>query len=493
MKNQFFTLFFSFMGCILVATGILLLPETSPTLLFAQSDDEATYEGLRTCSECHSDVARIHSTTSHALTLQDVGRDKELILANFSDESALPLITFPDTTEARPLSPDDIAFTLGAGRYVQRYLYEVDRNDLQLLPIEWNSVTGAWQPFLLDETGDWLSESYDFGENCAYCHTSGFDSERFRWEDDGIQCETCHGLGSIHAEEADGAGRNPSDRELTRIKEAINLGVDAQVCGQCHSQGQSPQAHPFPTGFVSGRTLISDETFTLVASDDPLFWWGTSNAKNTNMQFNEWSTSDHAEANVSCISCHYPHSEAEQPAMLRQEPYSLCASCHNNTPLEDETASDAPPNVEMYEGLTVVDEVVGIPSAHFSAVDNAPNCLTCHMPDVPVNDGFTRPSHTFNVITPQSALNIAEITDGCTGCHEEQATPENMQRLIDDIQASTRGRVDAIRATLTNSSPAWIKTALDFVEGDGSFGVHNYAYADALLDAIETALGMSQP
>ncbi|MDZ4672112.1 MAG: multiheme c-type cytochrome [Phototrophicales bacterium] len=493
MKKHFFAIFFSFLGCTLVLTGILLLGETSPIPLLAQVED-AEYEGARACSECHSNVARIHTNTNHALTLQDVGRDKESILANFDDDN-LPQITFPDSTDARPLSPDDIAYTLGAGRYVQRYLYAVARNDYQILPVEWNTITNTWQSFLLDGTGDWLSDTYDFSENCAYCHTSGFDTERLRWEDDGVQCESCHGLGSVHVEEADDAGRNPSDRELTRIKEAIHIGTDAQVCGQCHSMGESPDGHTFPTSFVAGGTLISDDSYALVSNDDPLFWWGTNNAKHTNMQFNEWAISGHAEADVTCVACHSPHAETETPQLhlLTQAPYALCASCHNNSASTDDTNPNAPPNVEMYEGLTVIDEVVGIPSAHFSATDNAPDCLTCHMPNLPVNDGFTRPSHTFAVIMPQSALAVPEITDGCSECHQDQATSQDMQALIDDIQATTQNRIEAIRPLITDSTPTWIVTALRFVEDDGSFGVHNYTYADALLDTIETALGMSQP
>lgn len=491
MKKQYLMTFLSFFGCVFIMLGIVLLADTSPTPTFAQ-DDEREYEGLRACSECHSNIARTHADTTHSRTLQDVGRDKDLILANFEDTANIPQIIFPDSTEPRRLTPDDIAYTLGAGNYVQRYLYEVGRNDLQLLPIEWNTITDTWQPFLLDEAGDWLGDAYDFGANCAYCHTSGFDTERLRWEDDGVQCESCHGLGSLHVEEADGAGRNPSDRELTRIKEAIQFGTDAQVCGQCHSQGESPENHPFPINYTAGNTLISEETFSLIAGDDSAYWWGTNNAKRTNMQYNEWAISGHAEANVTCATCHYPHSEAEQPHLLTQAPYSLCASCHNNTPLEDETLVKAPPNIEMYEGITVVNEVVGIPSAHFSATNNAPDCLTCHMPDMPV-EGFTRPSHTFEVIMPEVALNVPEITDGCTECHQEQASSEAIQILMNDIQADTQTRLDAIGAQITDTTPEWVITALDFVTNDGSLGVHNYTYTDALLDAIETALGMSQP
>ena len=58
-----------------------------------------------------------------------------------------------------------------------------------------------------------------------------------------------------------------------------------------------------------------------------------------------------------------------------------------------------------------------------------------------------------------------------------------MQELIDDIQNNTHTRIDTARAAITDTTPAWVITALDFVERDGSYGIHNYAYSDALLDA----------
>lgn len=488
MLKKFFLSILSVLGCAFMLIGILLTePNKSP--IVAQ-ENEGEYVGLRACSRCHSDIARTHSASTHSLTLQNVGRNKDPILAKFDDVSNVPRITFPNNPEPRPLTPDDIAYTLGAGNYLQRYLYQVGRNDYQLLPVQWNTVAQTWETFSLDEAGDWLGDSHDFGMNCAYCHTSGFDTERFRWSDDGVQCESCHGLGSEHVRLADRAGRNPSDRELRHIKEVIQSGTDAQVCGQCHSQGQSPQNHPFPIGYTAGGTLISNRTFSLVANDDSAYWWGTGNGKRTNMQYNEWETSGHAQADVSCASCHYPHAQTDQPHLLTQSPYSLCASCHHNNPPTDETSTKAPPNIEMYEGVTVVDKVVGIPSAHFSAANNAPDCLTCHMPAIPV-EGFTRTSHTFAVILPEIALNVPEIIDGCTQCHQDQASSQALQALIIDIQTDTRERIAVIRAQINENSPTWITVALDFIEADGSMGVHNYAYTDALLDAIEVALGIS--
>jgi hypothetical protein len=112
------------------------------------------------------------------------------------------------------------------------------------------------------------------------------------------------------------------------------------------------------------------------------------------------------------------------------------------------------------------------------------------MPDVPVMGEESRVSHTLDVILPGEALSIDALQDGCTTCHAEQINAAGMQALIDDVQASTRKRLEAARAHITEDCGPWIHDVLDFVEGDGSLGVHNYAYTDALLDAIEVATGL---
>jgi cytochrome c peroxidase len=83
-----------------------------------------------------------------------------------------------------------------------------------------------------------------------------------------------------------------------------------------------------------------------------------------------------------------------------------------------------------------------------------------------------------------------ELTDTCSSCHAEQATPDAMRQLIEDIQANTQRRLDAARAAVTNTTPAWVTQSLDFVEGDGSLGIHNYEYTDTLLDAVDAELGL---
>jgi hypothetical protein len=359
--------------------------------------------------------------------------------------------------------------------------------------------------------------------------------ERGSWEDEGVQCEACHGPGSIHAELASDAGRRPDDSELREIRAAIVVSPDAQICGACHSRGLSPEfERPYPTDYVPGGTLIDDRVFTLVPPTDSAHWWQTGHARSMNMQFNEWASSAHASAlttlrgsddaenaclqchssdyrytelllaattegdragdapepitletaqfGVTCTTCHASHLEEPTEFQLVGTPYEQCIQCHSDANVDFVHH----PAQQMYEGQAIVEGIEGIPSSHFADA-NGPDCVTCHMERVPV-EGGTRANHALRIVLPGEAAAIDGLDAACTTCHSEQVDDAEMQQLIDDVQAGTTERLEAAQAALTEDSPEWVVTVLAFIEGDGSRGIHNYAYTDALLDAVEAEL-----
>lgn len=471
---------------LLVLTGVFLLVAGFSLLAINSApvtaqDEPPDTVGASECADCHRDTARLHDDTAHALTLND---DEDAILASFEVGEDVRMVQFPGDDAARPFTADDIEFVVGTGRYVQHYLYEVERNDYRIFPAEWDVQAGEWRP--LDYADSWDDPAYDWEQNCAYCHVTGYNFERDRWDDDGVQCEACHGGGEDHVEAARDAGRNPNDEELVEIRGTIQPGSDSQVCGQCHSQGTSADGRPFPVGYYPGATL--SDSFTLVSPDSGDHWWATGHGSRMNMQYNEWAASAHAENSVDCTDCHNPHTEdTELPDQLVMEGYALCVSCHNATPAEGEPN----PVQEMWEGLPVVDPVAAEPGIHYLAEDG-PTCATCHAVTVPVDAG-QRVSHALHPITPGEAVNVPELQDrdSCTQCHQDAvSSPALLQELIDDIQANTQMRIETARAAITDATPAWVITALDFVETDGSLGIHNYAYSDALLDAVYEALNL---
>ena len=512
-------------GCLLGGICLLML-DSAPAL----AQREADYIGASECASCHRSYARQHDNSRHVLTLQE---DSDAILADFDQGEDARQVQFPGEDAPRAFTANDVAYVVGTGRYVQRYLYEVDRNDYRVLPAEWDTVAGEWRPLTL--AASWDDPAYDWDQSCAYCHVTGLNLERGRWEDDGVQCEACHGPGEEHAELASDAGRRPDEEELAEIRAAINPAVDPQTCGQCHSRGTNPDNLPFPATYLPGEVLA--DHFTLVTLEETDHWWVTGHARQMNMQYNEWMNSAHATSlttlrdsqaaddscltchsadyaytarltaaveagnregaappaatlenaqyGVTCSSCHNPHTESGLEANMVQPAYSLCISCHSNSGVQEGIHH---PVREMFEGTRIISTINPETGVHF-ITDGGPTCTTCHAASVPVDSGI-RVSHGLNPITPGVVVTQPMLEDSCSGCHGDEASPELLQKLIEDIQSNTRERIDTARAAVTAATPSWVTQALDFVEGDGSLGIHNYAYSDAVLDEVYEQLGL---
>lgn len=529
----------------LCVIGFLLIS----TLIYAQDGEEGDpeYVGSQECTSCHRNL-RDHNQSRHALALQNIGGEDVVVLGNFDQDEDIRTLTFPDKDEARPVAMDDIAFAIGSGRYVQRYLYEVSSDEYQVLPVEWNVAEEQWQPFALDE--EWPSPAYDWISNCAGCHTTGLDVTENTWIDDGVQCEACHGPGSIHLDFADVLARNATDEEIAEARSKIVLSDDAQICGQCHIRGVEPEnGHPFPTNYVPDMNLLDEGVFSPVSPDDEAHWWLSGHAKQPNMQFNEWIESSHAgslttlqnsdisedsclqchggeyrrravlldlyeaddidgispgplttenaQYGITCTTCHNPHSE-EYEDHLVQEPYELCVQCHSNSnPTEGGIHH---PVREMFEGIEMISGVEGIPSTHFTD-EAGPDCLTCHMPDVPVGS-TTRASHALSPILPSVD---GELPSACLECHSDLSDQDtdltnlDWEFLVADTQENVRTRLSVAWARVASLDVPELGTdarlqydqaiaALTFVQNDGSLGVHNYAYADTLLSSVEHAM-----
>lgn len=535
-------------GAFLILAGVFLLVDTTPVNAALpdipaaappaqQLPDDAEFVGMRDCITCHRDLGRAHMESRHGITLREA--DSDAILADFEQGEDVRMVTFPEEDEPRAFTEDDIEYVVGSGRYIQRYLYEVERDVYAVLPAEWNVVEQAWQPYTLAET--WPDPAYDWGQNCAGCHTTGLsiDDDEIEWEDEGVQCESCHGPGSIHTELADDAGKEPSAEELAEIRAAIVLSPDAQICGQCHSQGTSAETgQPYPIGYRAGDTLLTEETYTLVAPDDSAHWRASGHAASANMQYNEWAISGHATSldsvkaseyaddsclschsadatwnerlsaaveagerlgeppeaatletaqyGVTCATCHNVHNETGNDFLLVSEPKALCESCHSDSNLEDFVHH---PSKEMYEGIAVVDVVSPSPSNHFTV---GAECTTCHMPtSVQSGNTWHSFSHTMSPALPGST--VEGQPDSCTSCHDD-LTQEYMQQFIEDTQGGVLERLTNLQVALGSNpdAEAWVKTAVDFIVGDGSAGIHNYAYTTSLLAQSEFALGLTQ-
>jgi hypothetical protein len=114
-------------GLLLVGLGLFLCGLSlafSSTPSYAQGTDQtpADYVGSLECASCHSDLSRIHAASRHSLALQDVSSDKKAIQADFTLGEKERTVQFPGESAPRPFTADDIAYVIGSGRTVERYV-----------------------------------------------------------------------------------------------------------------------------------------------------------------------------------------------------------------------------------------------------------------------------------------------------------------------------------------------------------------------------------
>lgn len=149
-----------------------------------------------------------------------------------------------------------------------------------------------------------------------------------------------------------------------------------------------------------------------------------------------------------------------------------CVACH------DEAAGAPQPEGDTLAAHFLVVEamldgqgalgVAGPPSPHLSP-EGEPACASCHRP---------------------GGDESAAVLSSCTGlgCHEEvdeaalEALTDQRQEEIGDLLAALRAALDAVDDKDSEAYKVALAN-LTFVQADGSLGLHNYAYAKAVLES----------
>jgi hypothetical protein len=345
-----------------------------------------------------------------------------------------------------------------------------------------------------------------------------------------IQCENCHGAGSEHAY----AFGNTNLFNWPRVGVSFGAGD----CGQCHDAKPNyvknaqwnNSLHAITTRIPSGPTRNN----CVRCHTAPGF-----------VDFLEGSTTTNTDYEaITCQACHDPH-DASNPYQLRTAlSYTLpdgtlvtnagaggfCMNCHhsrdgsatNNTvnfalglPTWLGGSTFGPhdgPQGDMIEGVNAITYGQALPnSAHQYVLTNT--CVDCHMQTVASTDpAFLKAGgHTFEMsysVVTNGVTNIVDKVDVCVQCHGPitsfdfpvedfdgdgiiEGVQTEVQRLLDRLTTllpNTNGVVDGLVKTpsaQTNWAPAYLKAAYNwqFVNNDGSKGIHNVPFAVGLLKA----------
>jgi hypothetical protein len=149
-----------------------------------------------------------------------------------------------------------------------------------------NPIVGKDAGWVTYHSGE---ENYQY--TCGPCHTTGYDPNATNelpgivgdWAEPGIQCEACHGPGSLHV-------KNPRGIEMKVVR-------DGEECGRCHRRGDVEQVN------ASGGFIQHHE------------------------QYEELFQSKHLV--LDCVDCHDPHVGVVQLRVAgEQTTRTKCENCH---------------------------------------------------------------------------------------------------------------------------------------------------------------------
>lgn len=367
----------------LVLWAALSLAWTSTGTADAQEGVIPDWVGSDTCADCHIDIGQQHQLHGHNYILTPVS----------GEAPRYPSGEAPQLPEG--YTWDDVSYVVGGFRWRARYL---DHAGYVITGTDENAATQYNFPIVDERTGEVIVEAnfepYRPGEaerpyTCANCHSTGYNYNpnthqddmpgiSGQWAEPGVQCEECHGPGSLHVEDP------------IRVNMLVNS--SSQACGVCHGRGEP-------------GTIRTSGGFILHHSS-----------------YNELLSSPHAA--LDCVTCHDPHqsvSYGDENVNPRQGMRALCTDCHFETPVTaaHETA-----------GVTCTD--CHMPPMGVSGSNNPDllwSDLKAHLYQINTDPAAEQFTEDGNYLMPYITVRYA-----CTRCHADW-TVEEMAEAAEGMHA----------------------------------------------------------
>ena len=390
----------------------------------------ATFVGSSSCQSCH--LAEFHDWmgSDHELAMQIA--DADTVLGDFNDTSFeyFGTITrfstrddgfYVRTADATGEDRDfRIAYTFGVAP-LQQYLIEFPGGRLQTLAYTWDTrpeSEGGQRWFHMypdeyiapDDVLHWTGLQQNWNYMCAECHSTnlemGFDtaSDTFdtTYSEISVGCESCHGPGSIHVEQAntkpsndphgfdvdlDDHGRsawvmNPETGIAKRSEARMQPQQHTEACGRCHSRRGiiapeyeygEPLAHTHMPVLLEDNMYFADGQIL-----EEVYVYGS------------FLQSKMYQAGVTCSDCHNPHSAK---LISGEDPNEVCSQCHMRTK------------------FAVIE--------HAAHVSEQAGCVDCHMTSRTYMVVDDRRDHSFRVPRPDLTTTIG-TPNACHDCHADR-------------------------------------------------------------------------
>jgi tetratricopeptide (TPR) repeat protein len=396
--------------------------------VYLNHTDTARYVGINTCRLCHADIYESYIQTGMGQSFDLASKAKSagrfgknaIVYDKFSDfyyhpfweGDSMKIMEFRlegrDTVYRRI---ETVNYIVGSGQHTNSHIFNTN-GYLHQMPVTYYTQREKWDLPPGFENGFNTRFSRNIGLECMSCHNAfpGFvvgSENKYEIVPAGIDCERCHGPGSIHVQQKSaGVVIDTSTQIDYSIVNPGKLPVDLQfdVCQRCHLQGNAVLKEGRSFFDYRPGMKLSDVISVFMpkykgAEDEFIM---ASHADRLKMSpcfiesFKPGETSSlrpYKEA-LTCVTCHNPHVSVK---VTGDEVFNKsCNNCHGN---------------KVNEVCTEKKEV------RMKVNDN---CVSCHMPksgsiDIPhvsVTDHYIRkPMKKEEVKKVKEFLGLYSIND----------------------------------------------------------------------------------
>ena len=401
------------------------------TLIYLNHSDSAKYVGINTCKLCHQDIYTTFIKTGMGKSFDVASKTKSsadyhnsVIHEKIGDfyykafwlNDSLQFLEYrlqgKDTIYKRQETVD---FIVGSGQHTNSHIQSVN-GYLNQMPMTFYTQKKQWDLPPGFEDGHNSRFMRKIGLECMSCHNNYPEfvlgsENKFTAVPEGINCERCHGPGSIHVAQRQTGSRVDTSKYIDySIVNPAKLSIDAQfdICQRCHLQGntilkEGKSFYDFKPGMKLSDYMTvflpkyknADDEFIMASHADRLkqsqcfiksLEKATSPALQAPPSKGERTTvaqnlKPYKNA-MTCVTCHNPHvSVRETNTNVFND---ACNSCHYMVKQKAESNKQAVAHTEL---------ICSKPG-----ITKAANCVSCHMPksgsiDIPhvtVHDHYIR-------------------------------------------------------------------------------------------------------
>lgn len=368
------------------------------SLSYLNHSDSAKYVGINTCKLCHQSIYNSFIKTGMGKSFDNASKvkssgdfkhaviydeKKDFYYKAFWKKDSLHFFEYrlenKDTIYKRN---EKVDFIIGSGQHTNSHLQSVN-GYLYQMPMTFYTQSQKWDLPPGFENGNNTRFTRKIGLECMSCHNNYPEfvlgsENKFKSVPEGINCERCHGPGSIHVSERQTGTKIDTSKYIDySIVNPAKLSIDAQfdICQRCHLQGntilkEGKSFFDFKPGMKLSDYMTvflpkyknADDEFIMASHADrlkqsPCFIKSIEKV-NTKSDISRTSIASNNKLKpykdaLTCVTCHNPHvSVKETNANVFND---ACNSCHNENGKSKLKCSK--------NGISITS-----------------NCVNCHMP-----------------------------------------------------------------------------------------------------------------